>query len=132
MDWYIVIKTINGRRYRYRQKTRRVGKRVRTKSEYISPEVIIGYHGTFAKFERFSYEHAGSPRMRQQERALIRREVVCSGRGAFEPGDFGGAPGSASQSYAVQTHLRKMVRWLLIVLRESPFLRACALYCSIL
>ncbi len=91
MDWYIVIKTINGRRYRYRQKTRRVGKRVRTKSEYISPEVIIGYHGTFAKFERFSYEHAGSPRMRQQERALIRREVVCSGRGAFEPGDFGGS-----------------------------------------
>src|SRR5438128_2414384 len=35
MDWYIVIKTINGRRYRYRQKTWREGGRVRTRSEYI-------------------------------------------------------------------------------------------------
>ncbi len=60
MDWYIVIKSINGRRYRYRQKTRRDGKHVRTKSEYVCPEIIIGYHGTFAKFEHFSYEHLGS------------------------------------------------------------------------
>jgi hypothetical protein len=37
MDWYIVIKAINGRRYRYRQKTWREGKRVRTRSEYIGP-----------------------------------------------------------------------------------------------
>ena len=37
MDWYIVIKTIKGRRYRYRQKTWREGKRVRTRSEYIGP-----------------------------------------------------------------------------------------------
>ncbi len=60
MDWYIVIKSINGRRYRYRQKTRREGKRVRTKSEYVCPEIIIGYHGTFAKFEHFSYDYVGS------------------------------------------------------------------------
>lgn len=60
MQWYTVIKTINGRRYRYRQKTWREGGRVRTRSEYISREVIIGYHGTFAKFERFSAEHLGS------------------------------------------------------------------------
>jgi hypothetical protein len=60
MDWYIVIKTINGHRYRYRQKTRREGNPVRTESEYVCPETIIGYHGTFAKFERFSYEHLGS------------------------------------------------------------------------
>jgi antirestriction protein ArdC len=37
MDWYIVIKTINGRRYYYRQKTWRDGKRVRTLSQYIGP-----------------------------------------------------------------------------------------------
>jgi hypothetical protein len=60
MDWYIVIKTIKGRRYRYRQKTWRRGTRVRCQSQYISPEIIIGYHGTFAKFERFSVDHLGS------------------------------------------------------------------------
>ena len=60
MDWYIVIKTIKGRRYRYRQKTWRHGARVRCQSEYISPEIIIGYHGTFAKFERFCVDHLGS------------------------------------------------------------------------
>jgi antirestriction protein ArdC len=37
MDWYIVIKKINGRAYYYRQKTWREGKRVRTRSEYIGP-----------------------------------------------------------------------------------------------
>jgi hypothetical protein len=37
MDWYFVIKTINGRRYRYRQKTWRENGRVRTRSEYIGP-----------------------------------------------------------------------------------------------
>lgn len=35
MDWYVVIKTINGCRYRYRQKTWREGNCVRTRSEYI-------------------------------------------------------------------------------------------------
>jgi antirestriction protein ArdC len=35
MDWYIVVKTINGRRYRYRQKTWRESGRVRTRSEYL-------------------------------------------------------------------------------------------------
>jgi hypothetical protein len=37
MDWYIVIKMINGCRYRYRQKTWRENGRVRTRSEYIGP-----------------------------------------------------------------------------------------------
>ncbi len=37
MEWYIVTKTINGHRYRYRQKTWREGERVRTRSEYIGP-----------------------------------------------------------------------------------------------
>jgi hypothetical protein len=35
MDWYVVIKKIQGRRYRYRQKTWRENGRVRTRSEYI-------------------------------------------------------------------------------------------------
>ena len=60
MDWYIVIKTINGHRYRYRQRTQRHGTCVRTQSEYLSPEIIIGYHGTFAKFERFSSDYLAS------------------------------------------------------------------------
>jgi hypothetical protein len=37
MSWYVVIKTINGRRYRYRQRTWREGGRMRTRSEYIGP-----------------------------------------------------------------------------------------------
>jgi hypothetical protein len=37
MSTYIVIKTINGRQYRYRQSTRREGGRMRTKSEYLGP-----------------------------------------------------------------------------------------------
>ena len=37
MDWYVVIKTINGHRYYYRQKTWREGKHVRTLSQYIGP-----------------------------------------------------------------------------------------------
>jgi hypothetical protein len=60
MEWYIVIKTIKGRRYRYRQKTWREGGCVRTLSQYVSREVIVGYHGTFAKFERFDAGHLGS------------------------------------------------------------------------
>ncbi len=60
MDWYLVIKTIKGHRYRYRQRTWRHGTRVRTRSEYLCPETIIGYHGTFAKFERFSSDYLAS------------------------------------------------------------------------
>ena len=37
MSYYIVIKTINGRQYRYRQTTWRDGGRMRTKSEYLGP-----------------------------------------------------------------------------------------------
>lgn len=60
MDWYVVVKTINGQRYRYRQKTWREGKRVRTRSEYLGREELVGYHGTFAKFERFDANLLGS------------------------------------------------------------------------
>lgn len=37
MDWYVVVKTINGRRYFYMQKTWRVGARVRTINKYLGP-----------------------------------------------------------------------------------------------
>lgn len=37
MDWYIVVKTIKGKRYYYRQKTWRDGKNIRTRSEYVGP-----------------------------------------------------------------------------------------------
>lgn len=38
MDWYIVVKTINGRRYLYRQKTWRENGVVKTRSEYLCPD----------------------------------------------------------------------------------------------
>ena len=41
MDWYIVVKTINGRRYLYRQKTWRVDGHVKTRSEYVGPDQIV-------------------------------------------------------------------------------------------
>lgn len=36
-DWYVVTKTIRGRRYLYRQRTRREGKAVRTENKYLGP-----------------------------------------------------------------------------------------------
>lgn len=63
MDWYIVVKTINRRRYRYRQRTWREGKKVRCESHYIGPALVedsVVYHGTFASFEDFSDEVLGS------------------------------------------------------------------------
>ena len=37
MDWYLVIKTIKGRQYYYKQKTYRVGRHVRTQNIYVGP-----------------------------------------------------------------------------------------------
>jgi hypothetical protein len=37
MDWYVVVKTINGHRYFYRQKTYRDGAKVRTVNKYLGP-----------------------------------------------------------------------------------------------
>ena len=37
MEWYRVVKTINGRRYLYWQKTYRVGRSVKTLNKYIGP-----------------------------------------------------------------------------------------------
>jgi hypothetical protein len=45
MSWYIVIKTIKGRRYRYRQRTWRENGRVRCKSEYIGPVDATFFRG---------------------------------------------------------------------------------------
>jgi hypothetical protein len=62
MDWYVVVKTINGHRYRYRQKTWRAGKSVRCQSHYLGGcnTTLTGYHGTFAKFDRFDEAKLGS------------------------------------------------------------------------
>lgn len=37
MGWYVVIKTINGHRYFYKQRTWREGKHVRTENVYLGP-----------------------------------------------------------------------------------------------
>jgi hypothetical protein len=37
MSWYTVVKTINRRRYKYRQRTYRAGGKVRTQSQYLGP-----------------------------------------------------------------------------------------------
>ena len=37
MDWYIVVKKIKGRQYRYWQRTYRDGPAVRTENQYIGP-----------------------------------------------------------------------------------------------
>jgi len=62
MDWYVVVKTINGHRYRYRQKTWRAGKSVRCESHYLGRcnTTVTGFHGTFAKFDKFSRKTLGS------------------------------------------------------------------------
>ena len=48
MGWYIVIKTIKGRQYRYRQRTWREGNRVRTESHSLGPVSGSGGKGTHA------------------------------------------------------------------------------------
>jgi hypothetical protein len=62
MDWYRVVKTIKGHRYVYLQRTWRERRRVRCQCRYMGPLFIraLGYHGTFAKFRRFSAEALGS------------------------------------------------------------------------
>jgi hypothetical protein len=45
MSWFVVIKTIKGRRYRYRQRTWRENGRVRCKSEYIGPVDATFFRG---------------------------------------------------------------------------------------
>jgi len=62
MDWYVVVKIINGHRYRYRQKTWRAGKQIRCASHYLGRcnTTVRGYHGTFAKFDRFDESKLGS------------------------------------------------------------------------
>jgi ADP-Ribosyltransferase in polyvalent proteins len=61
MDWYVIVKVINGQRYRYRQKTWRVGKQVRCASHYLGRcnTTVRGYHGTFAKFDKFDESKLG-------------------------------------------------------------------------
>ena len=42
MSWYIVVKTIKGHRYRYRQRTWREGGRMRTESVYLGRDMGTG------------------------------------------------------------------------------------------
>ena len=60
MDWYIVIKTIKGRRYRYRQKTWRENGRVRTRSEYIGPAADLGGTPTHPEAETTPVKEAAA------------------------------------------------------------------------
>ena len=60
MEWYRVVKTINGRRYIYEQKTYRQGKQVRTLNRYIGPASPLLYHATRTSFDRFDVSMAGS------------------------------------------------------------------------
>lgn len=69
--WYIVVKTIKGRRYRYRQRTWREGKQVRTQSFSLGPidagspsgnaEADAGRQGLRNLTARTFSELAGSP-----------------------------------------------------------------------
>jgi hypothetical protein len=63
---YIVIKTINGRRYRYLQRSYRVGKKVRTESRYLGP-VGGGIVQNIIDF-------VGAQRMSPDDRALASAE----------------------------------------------------------
>jgi hypothetical protein len=60
MEWYTVVKTINGRKYIYMQKTYREGKRVRTLNRYIGPANNIVYHATREVFDHFDVSKAGT------------------------------------------------------------------------
>jgi ADP-Ribosyltransferase in polyvalent proteins len=60
MEWYRVVKVINGRKYIYEQKTYREGKHVRTLNRYIGPANNIVYHATREVFDRFDVSKAGS------------------------------------------------------------------------
>lgn len=61
MEWYRVVKTVNGRKYLYDQKTYRVGKQVRTLNRYIGPATnTTFYHATREVFDRFDVSKAGS------------------------------------------------------------------------
>jgi hypothetical protein len=60
MEWYRVVKTINGRKYLYEQKTYREGKRVRTLNRYVGPANSVFYHATREVFDGFDASKAGA------------------------------------------------------------------------
>ena len=69
MSWYIVIKTIKGHRYRYRQRTWREGGRMRTKSEYIG---AVGEENRSARSRVGLEQAAASGRHRDLEHRFSR------------------------------------------------------------
>jgi hypothetical protein len=93
LDWYIVVKTIKGRRYHYRQKTWREGKHVRTRSQYIGPvggdavrfngfrDLTIGtvesLKGKSTVFKQFVSDLTNSPDLKQAEREVVRDTLAA-------------------------------------------------------
>jgi hypothetical protein len=59
MGWYVVIKTVKGRQYRYVQRTWRENGRVRTENKYLGP-----IHGAL-RTRRGSARHPASPSLEQ-------------------------------------------------------------------
>ena len=91
MEWYFVVKTINGRRYRYRQKTYRNGTRVRTNANTSRPSRHrLPWH--IREIRRFSADHRGSVtdcdssregsfRFSSESRGFVRIYRLCAAAG---------------------------------------------------
>jgi hypothetical protein len=77
---YVVIKTINGRRYRYLQRSYRVGKKVRTESLYLGPadggivQSIVDFVGaqrTSAEDRALATAERQAARIDEEQRAMF-------------------------------------------------------------
>jgi hypothetical protein len=60
-NWYRVTKTINGRRYDYWQRTKRVGKSVKTENKYIGPAGSGKASAASTPHDPFAHARFGSP-----------------------------------------------------------------------
>lgn len=86
---YIVIKIINGRRYRYLQRSYRVGKKVRTESLYLGPadggivQSIIDFVGA----QRTSAEDRALATAERQAARIDEEQRVMFGETAAERND---------------------------------------------
>ena len=92
MGWYIVIKTIKGYRYRYRQRTWREGKHVRTESVYLGPAdgaaprpaaSASAANAGLSQYERTMQEHrallkSAKPRPQEPEKPEPQHEYTAS------------------------------------------------------
>lgn len=74
---YIVIKTINGRQYRYEQRSWREGKRVRTQSRYLGPVSEEGPSGVGGLVSNFIAAQRLSPEDRMLASAQHQAERIA-------------------------------------------------------